>query len=133
MGRTVLILDDDLGFIFALAQELNDRHISAFPARTAREGHSIIRDLRLDPDLLVIDCSSPGACSFAGEVAKESVDVKIVGLVSEHFQCKECAERLVTTFRDPDDGAPDRISYCANVIEALLMNQSDLKGRAGVN
>src|SRR5689334_1499966 len=108
-SSTVLILGGDLGFVFALSQELTKRNISAFPARTAREARSMIARFRLDPDVVVIDCKSPDACSFAEGVAKERRDVEIIGIVCEHYYCKECAERLAATFRDPDDEAPDRI------------------------
>ena len=109
--------------MFALSQELSKRNIAPFPARTAREARLMISRFRLDPDLLVINCGSPGACSFAEELLKQRRDVQIVGVVSERYQCRKCASRLAAQFRDPDDEAPERIPYCADVIQALVKEQ----------
>ena len=130
---TVLVLDGELGFMFALSQELSKRHIGALPARTAREARALIVRFRLDPDVLVISCASPGACSFAESVAKQRQDVDIIGIVSDRYQCKKCAGRLAATFRDPEDEAPERILYCADVIQALLREQRRRSRQAGGN
>src|SRR5581483_2825129 len=95
---TVLVLDGELGFMFALSQELSRRHIAAFPARTVREARAMIARFQLDPDVVVINCGSPGACAFAESVAKERRDLQIVALVSERYQCRKCADRLAAEF-----------------------------------
>lgn len=117
---TVLFFDGDLGFVLALSLELSKRHVAAFPGRTANEAWSMMARFQLSPDLLVIDCSSPDACSFAESILKERPDVKIIGVVSERSHCEECATRLVATFRDPEDQAPERIPNCADIIQRLL-------------
>ncbi|GEM_PF-2734668 len=132
-SSTVLILDGELGFMFALSQELSKHHISAFPSRTAREARSIIARFHLDPDLLVISCASPGACSFAEAIVKQRADVEIIGIVSDRYQCKRCAQRLAATFREPEDEDPDRIPHCAEVIQDLLREQKRRARHAGGN
>jgi hypothetical protein len=117
---TALILDGDLGFVLALSHELSNRHVAAFPVRTASEGRSMLTRFRLRPDVLVVDCSYPGACSFAEGIAKECPELKIIAIVSTRYQCKNCAERLAVTLRDPDDTAPERIPHCAEVVCGLL-------------
>jgi hypothetical protein len=117
---TVLFLDGDLGFVLALSLELSKRHVIAFPGRTASEAWSLMTRFQLRPDLLVIDCSSPDACSFAESVIKERPDLKIIGIVSERYHCEECANRLAATFRDPEDQAPELIPNCADTIQRLL-------------
>jgi len=130
---TVLVLDGELGFMFALSQELSRRHIAAFPARTVREARAMIARFQLDPDVVVINCGSPGACAFAESVAKERRDLQIVALVSDRYQCRKCADRLAAEFRDPEDQAPDRIPHFADVIQDLVREQRRRARHAGGN
>ena len=115
---TVLVLDGELGFMFALSHELSKRHIAAIPSRTVREARSMISRFHLEPDLVVINCGCPGACAFAEGVAKERRDVQIVAIVSERHQCGKCGERLAARFRE--DEAPDQIPHFADVIQELV-------------
>ena len=130
---TILVLDGDLGFMFALSQELTRRHIAAFPSRSDKEAQSTIATFRLRPDLLVINCSRPGACAFAETAAKEHADVQIVGIVSERYRCHQCSSRLSAILRDPEDRGEDRIGYCADVIQTLLREQRRHTKRAGAD
>lgn|SRR5579872_6667708 len=130
---TVLVLDGELGFMFALSQELSKRQMVAFPSRTVREARSMITGFRLEPDLVVINCGSPGACAFAESIAKEGRDVQIIGIVSDRSQCKKCANLLAARFQDPEDQAPDRIPHCADVIQELVKEQRRRARHAGGN
>jgi NAD(P)-dependent dehydrogenase (short-subunit alcohol dehydrogenase family) len=117
---TVLVFGGDLGFVLALAHELSNRHVATILARTAREAGALLTRFRLNPDLLVIDRSSPDASSSAERLMKKRPEVKIIGIVSDGYACEKLANQLVATFRDPDDTGPERISHCAAVIEQLL-------------
>jgi DNA-binding NtrC family response regulator len=128
---TVLVLDGELGFVFALSVELSKRHIPVFPARTAREARNTISRFQLDPDLLVINCSSPGACALAAETAKHRPDVQVIAMVSEHYQCRNCARLVAAQFRYPEDQEPERIPHCADVIEALLKERHPSRHAGG--
>ena len=129
----VLMLDGDVGFMFALSQELTARYISAYPARTVREARSMLQRFRLAPDVLVIDCTVPGACSFAEGVAEQLGSLGIIGIVSAGHQCKECAELLAKTLSKSDVTSPERIPYCADVIQALLRRALGHNGHANAN
>jgi hypothetical protein len=56
----VLMLDGDVDFMLALAQELTKRGILSCTARTVRGARSMITRFHLSPDALVIDCSIRG-------------------------------------------------------------------------
>jgi hypothetical protein len=116
----VLILNADVGFMFALSQELTARGISAYPAGSVREARSMLRRFRLAPDVLVIDCMVPGACSFAEGMAEQLRSVGILGIVSGGHQCEECVGLLAKTLHRPDDTLPERIPHCADVIQQVL-------------
>ena len=119
-ASTALILDADLGFMLALSEELTKRDVTAYPARTVREARSLITRFRLDPEVVVIDCTSREACSFAEGIAEQGGNVEIIGIVSAQYQCDEFPQRLAATFCHPDDEAPERISHCADVVQTLL-------------
>lgn len=120
----VLIFDDELGFLFALSEELGKRGISAYPARTLKETESLVARLRLRPALLVVNCRRRGACAFADALGKQRRDLKIVALVAATSLCRGCADRVMAQLRDPEDKSPERIPHCADVIEDLLRKRS---------
>jgi len=127
----VLIFDDELGFMFALSEELGRRGIAAYPARTFTETESLVRRLRLAPDLLVINCGRRGACAFADAVGKQRRDLKIVALVSTSSTCQRCADRVAAHLREPEDKLPQRIPHCADVIQDLLRERPGRTQGAG--
>lgn len=125
----VLILDKDLGFILALSQELTSRKISAFPARAPGEARSILRQLRLRPDVLVINCGVANACSFANEVARMRPELRVIGIVSDANGCNDCADAPKAQLHDREDREPSRIPYCVDIIEAFVQGRQH--GRVG--
>jgi hypothetical protein len=120
----VLMLDGDVDFMLALAQELTKRRILSCSARTVREARSMITRFQLAPDALVIDCSIRGACSLAAKIAEAFRNVEIVGIVSTTHRCEECAERPAAILDDSNDKASDPIPHCADLIQSLLRKQS---------
>jgi hypothetical protein len=90
----------------------------------------MITRFHLAPELLIIDCSIPGACALAEKVAKEVRNVKIVAIVSAVHDCEGCAQRLTGTLLDPDEIAADRIPNCADLVEQLLRKHKHHDGHA---
>ena len=125
------MLDGDLGFMFALSQELGQRQIAAFPSRTVMEAESLLRQFHLEPAALVIDCSRPKACPFADRMVREQPGVQVVAIVSDRYRCAQCSCRPAAQFQDPEDRAPERIAYVAEVIEMLVRKQRRRAHRAG--
>ena len=128
---TILLLDRELGFLFAISHELAQREISAFPARSAAEARGLIAQFDLKLDLLVINCASPGACAFAAELYRQNAALKVIGIVTAGQTCGECGERISAHFRDPEDRDPKRIGHCADVIEMLVRGRRSRAHRAG--
>lgn len=130
---TILLMDSDLGFMFALSQELARRQIAAFPSRTVTEAESLRQEFQLRLAALVIECGRPRACAFADGIARQHPGVQIVVLVSERHRCAQCATPPAAQFRDPEDRAPERISHVADVIELLVRKQLRHAHRAGTS
>ncbi len=121
---TVLVLDGDLGFLLALAQELSNRQILAVPARTSRQALSFLARFRLEPDLIVLNCRIPGACSVAGEIAGKRPHVHILALMSDGNECAECSGLITSRLHDPEDKAPDRIPSFVDLIQRIMNPQA---------
>ena len=128
---TVLLLDSELGFLFAISHELAQREISAFPARSVVEARGLIAQFDLKLDLLVVNCARPGACDFAAELSRQNAALKVIGIVTAGHTCQKCVERISAHFRDPDDRDPKRIGHCADVIEMLVRGRRSRAQRAG--
>ena len=120
LPQMVLMLGGEVGFMIGLAHELAERGIMSCPARTVRQARSIIIRFQLTPDVVMIDCSIRGACSLVEKVADDFRKVKFIGIVSALHHCQQCATKLTGTLSDPEDTAPDRIPYCADLIQRLL-------------
>ena len=128
---TILMLDGDLGFMFALAQELSQHQIAAIPSRTVAEAESLVRQFDLQVAAVVIDCSRPRACAFAAEIARQHPGAQVLAIVSERYRCAQLANQWAAEFRDPEDREPERIGHVADVIEMLVRKQRRRAHRAG--
>lgn len=61
---TALLVADDLGFVFWLSQVLQSVGYTAFPAKSTSAAATLIRQLHLKVDLLIIDASVTGASAL---------------------------------------------------------------------
>lgn len=129
---TILLMDSDLGFMFALSQELGRRRIAAFPSRTMAEAESLRQQFHLQLAALVIECSRPRCCAFAEGIARQDPGVQILAIVTDRQRCAPCASRVAAEFRDPEDRAPERIGHVADVIEMFVRKQLARAHGAGI-
>jgi hypothetical protein len=116
----VLVVDSDLGLIVSLSFELHSRGIESLPALTTGEAQSMMMDLRVEPDFLVINCGVRCACIFVDDMARLRPGLPMIGIVSGLSECKDCADLLAATFRDSEAKDPERIPYFAGVIEERM-------------
>ena len=63
--KTVLLVDDNLGFAFWLGQALDRAGYETWPARSVPAAESLLEEVPLAVDLLVINASLPRAPAFA--------------------------------------------------------------------
>ncbi len=62
--KTVLIVDEDLGFVFWLGRILDNAGYEALPAKTVQDAASLLSQYPVSLDLLVINPACPGALEF---------------------------------------------------------------------
>jgi len=81
--KTVLILDDELGFVFWLGHLLDAAGYSALPAKSVPDAAMLIMQLDLRVDVLVINLALAGAADFIGAMHRSQVDVKVIGVLND--------------------------------------------------
>jgi hypothetical protein len=81
--KTVLIVDDDLGFAFWLGQTLDRAGFETWPARSVTAAKALLAEVKLAVDLLVIPASLPRALSFASQLGRAKSDFKIIAVYPE--------------------------------------------------
>lgn len=117
---SVLVLDRELGFMFALSQALRKRNIAAIPCCSVAEAEALMASIETDLSVLLINCSCPGVCAFARALRQRRSKLRVVGITSDARQCRQCGEGLDATIRDPDDRRADGIERCAELVQAFV-------------
>ena len=119
-ASSVLVVDRELGFMFALSQALRKRNIAAIPCCSVAEAEALMASLDTELGVLLINCSCPGVCSFARSLKSRRPELRVVGITSDSRQCRQCGEGLDATIRDPDDRRPDGIERCAEIVQMFI-------------
>ena len=79
----MLIVDDDLGFVFWLGHTLDNLGHCALPAKTVQDAALLIMQFDLQIDVLVIDVALPGASDFTAAIHRTNSRVKVIGIVDD--------------------------------------------------
>jgi hypothetical protein len=90
IAKTVLIVDEDLGFVFWLGRLLTETGYQAWPARSGVEAAVLLSEIGLRPDLLVINPDSEGAAAFV-EDQRRRADFKTIAIQVPDAQRQEAA------------------------------------------
>jgi hypothetical protein len=117
---SILIIDRELGFMWGLAQQLQAKGIATIPSSSVSEAERVLAAVRPRLSLLIINCRCEGVCSFAEQLQKKHRLLRIVGIVSRNFRCRECARLLIATLHDPEDRSPERLPQCAELVRLLV-------------
>jgi len=76
----VLILDDDLGFVFWLGHALAT-DFQPFPAPSVPEARKLLRRLRSKVDILILNPLVPGAAAFARSLRRKQRRLVVIATV----------------------------------------------------
>ena len=108
MSATVLAVHNDIAFLFALALQLEHSRVCLIPAPSVKNAQRLLTELKLQPDLLVINCKIRGVCAFAEESLKRWPALRVVAIASEGHRCLKCRSLLVGTIGDAPSPAIDQ-------------------------
>lgn len=79
---TLLILDDDLGFLFWLAKALEPGGHAVVPANTVSQANRLLAGLELSVDLLVVNPELEGAAAFIENLRLGNPRLKVIAVVA---------------------------------------------------
>ena len=117
--ETILIVDDDLGFVFWLGQTLDAAGYSAFPAKSAPDAALLISQLNLNIDVAVIDTALSGAIDFIGWLRRAQPDVRAIGIDERGLLSAQIPQLDLIRRRPGTTGADDKAEWVRSV-ERLL-------------
>jgi DNA-binding NtrC family response regulator len=79
--KTVIIIEDDLGFAFWLGHTLDRAGYNALPAVNVASASSLLAELAISVDLVVINAAVESAASFISELRLTQPACKVIALL----------------------------------------------------
>src|SRR5450432_1014608 len=83
MSRTVIIIDSDLGFAFWLGHALDRAGQDSLPAASVAGAKSLLAELGVVVDLVVINAGALDAASFVADLRTTQPRCKVIALVDD--------------------------------------------------
>jgi DNA-binding NtrC family response regulator len=118
--RAVLMVDDNLGFTFALAGALASRGIALVPARSVMQARALLKAFKPNVGLLIINCRIHGVCALATRMVRDDRSLAVAGILSAQGQCDRCRHLLGELFQDPEDRLPRLVEQWVALIRNRL-------------
>jgi hypothetical protein len=108
MPVTVLAVHNDIAFLFALALQLEHDRVALIPSSSVKSAERLLSELKVRPDLLIVNCKIRGVCAFAEESLKRWPALKMVAVVSEGHRCIKCRCLFASIIGDSPSPMIDR-------------------------
>jgi DNA-binding NtrC family response regulator len=124
---SILIIDRDLGFMWALAESLKMRGIATIPATSVEEAEYVLSVIRSELSVLIMNCACARVCSFARQLRKQHQYIQVIGIVSKGHRCRACERLTIATLSEPEDRSPDRLRHCVELV-CILTGRSEFGG-----
>jgi len=79
--ETILLIDDDLAFVFWLGRILDGAGYAAYPAKDVEDARSLVAQCGLPVDLLIINSATAGLAAFVRDLrmSRPGLEVVVVG------------------------------------------------------
>ncbi len=87
----ILVVDEDLGFIFWLGEIATEVGCECIPALNSRQAISFIREFDLKIDLLIVNPTLDGVAEMIQTITREQYPVQIIS----------CAEKMLHSTLEP--------------------------------
>jgi len=82
LRTTVLIVDDERGFVYWLGGTLDAAEYRSLPARSIADATTLLEELSIRIDLLVLNPSLRGAGEFVSTLRRSQSPMKVIALTS---------------------------------------------------
>jgi DNA-binding NtrC family response regulator len=76
----IIVIDDDLGFVFWLGHAFDQAGYRAFPARNVSDAMALASDLDVEPGLLIIGGAQQGAAALVNAWRRKFNDLQVIWL-----------------------------------------------------
>lgn len=126
-GRTVLVVDDDLGFLARFSEILMDASYEVVPASSVEEAVSLVAELAIDVDVAIIGAAIwPGArLDVIRNLQQLCRNIKLIVTVdpAEAFELDRDTARnigIVATIRRPSQNDPQAEAELLRALEQVL-------------
>lgn len=100
---TILILDDDLGFVFWLGQTLASPEFRPFPSPSVAEAKKLLRMLTAGLDVLIVSPELPGAVEFARDLQKRRPELRLIAALGYAPASSEAPPGFDAARNKPDE------------------------------
>jgi hypothetical protein len=123
MLGTILAVHKDIGLLFALAVTLESHQIGVIPAGSVKQAHLLLKELKPELGLLIVQCRIRGVCRFAAEAMQRRPGLRIIGVLSASHECGRCREVFAATMQDDESHDVQKL---ATLIRHLIQEARSL-------
>ena len=118
--QTILIVDNDLGFVFWLGDALCQGGYEVFPAKAVADALTLISEFLSALDLLIINFSLPDAPKFVKALRRGRERVKVIALTREAEPSPEYYPLLEAVLHADKINGVSRAEYLQLVHDVLM-------------
>jgi hypothetical protein len=105
-AQTVLIVDDDLGFVWWLGDIFTEVGGRALPALSCDEAVVLTKRFGVEPDLIILNPSLPGASKMLQNYVQKKPHLKIVTLGPPSKKALDTSIHIHATLERPSPRGP---------------------------
>ena len=118
----VLIIDNDLAFVFWLGETLVRAGYQPYPAKDVRQARRLLSRLPKPPALVIVNTYFPGAAAFLRAVQQSIIGLEAIGISDPSTRGGELSESIQTAPRPTRlDGS---VSEWLNLVERVLSRRN---------
>ncbi len=118
----------DIGLLFALAVTLENHKIGVIPAASVKQAHLLLKQLKPELDLLIVQCRIRGVCRFAAEARQRRPGLRIIGVLSESHACGPCQEHFAASIQDQQSYEVQKL---AGLVRHLIRQSRSVESAPG--
>ena len=98
---TVLMVDEDLGVLFVLAHELEQKGFTLIPSGSIQQARSMLAKIKPTIDLLVLNCVIADVCVLAMAMVRQNDALDLIGITSGNDKCDPCRKLFTFFLNEP--------------------------------
>jgi len=118
--KKALILDADLEYAFWLCRGLDQAGYEAFPSKGILEAATLLEELQVRLDLVVVSMGLPGAGAFVAEIRRSHNGARVVAFSGEPQAVSSTTPQIDVYCRRPDRGNDLKRQEWVERVGALL-------------